>query len=744
MKTSAHSIGVTCTFPWNCDQTAQGFTDAVPTEYSESHADIQRVTQELTLAHRQGRIINFTLCTTLGLMSLYIGNLSVRTRRDELERVFSRFGRCKVDLKRDGYGFVVYDIPPNAEKALRALQGRNICGEPLTLTWSNKQPKPFQRFAGGARTYDSQHERNSDTVGYARRRLSSNGWRNYRMGNDIRAKSIDMHHEERGYHQEDFDVGQEKDYRGDYHDDCRGIIPNLEDNGRWGESIHDPSSENGNENAMKFDRYEPYHGYDRKYENENHQIGYSGGSTAGNSQEDMGRAHVNEETSNYPDDSGYRCYKCGESGHRMRNCPKKHASQGKLNSLDGGQGDKVDKKHRVEDEFKKFGSNSYAKLQSSGDTLPMRQQRNEQRLSGSRHYRELLKNELSPVAKETDGHRRKDYGRMKRIRKETEAPKRPSTKKAKRSISSSLRSDRLASHSRSISSSSKSMHRSSSRSRSRAVSSTAQSLSSKSRYSRSGSPNSRKSSSPTSLSVSLNPSLASSPNKVQLNSKGPSIDATAPRSSDHLSAQGQQIESDFDLNHKSKDTNIAVNGNDALYTKVVDDLKKDHYAPDNNNQNLVLFDQSNEVTDLTKPLTDNGTSAAGSSAEIVRETESFQPSGTLMMEDMPVDIKKSALETHSSCQSAHSTTLSSEEMCMVLKHYGLELPNDDEKNLTADAFFGSARMWPWHIIYYRRLKKGPTSTENYARRIAQNKEFGIVDKYIRSSSGWGELSLEEV
>ncbi|CAI9780240.1 unnamed protein product [Fraxinus pennsylvanica] len=42
-------------------------------------------------------------------------------------------------------------------------------------------------------------------------------------------------------------------------------------------------------------------------------------------------------------------------------------------------------------------------------------------------------------------------------------------------------------------------------------------------------------------------------------------------------------------------------------------------------------------------------------------------------------------------------------------------------------------------LAHRRLKKGAISAENYARRMAQNKEFCIVDNYIRGSSGWEEL-----
>lgn len=85
---------------------------------------------------------------------------------------------------------------------------------------------------------------------------------------------------------------------------------------------------------------------------------------------------------------------------------------------------------------------------------------------------------------------------------------------------------------------------------------------------------------------------------------------------------------------------------------------------------------------------------------------------------------------------SHSVRVSSEEICMVLKHYGLQYPKETKKDLPMEIYFGSARSWPWEIIYYRRLKKGPISAENYARRISQNEDFGIVDKYIRSTSGW--------
>ncbi|KAF7804254.1 serine/arginine-rich splicing factor 4-like [Senna tora] len=618
-------------------------------------------------------------------MSLYIGNLSERTRRDELEHVFRRFGHCNVQLKREGYGFVVYDFPPDADTALRALQGRNICGEPLTLTWSNKQPKSFQRFAGGGRNYEMQRGRKPNL----------NEWRNYKIDTDVRNKSIGIPSEERGYRPDDLKdyAGEQTDYRGDFPDDGGGVLPNPEDNGRWGEPIHDPSIDNGNESAVDFDQYEPYHGYERKHENDNHQIDYSGSSPAENPPKNLGRVKIGDKTSNHPNDPAYRltCYRCGDSGHKMRNCPKENSFQRKYKRLDDGQDGKINRKHRAAVELNKFGSGSSVKLQSSGDTSLMRHQRNER-------------------GKETEQAQRNNYEGKKRSKREIESPKKSSVKKARRSVTSSLPSDHTASHVHSISQSSKSMQKPHSHSRSRSVSSSA----------RSSSPNLR------SLSVSLGQSLLSSPNKVHLNSKGSTFNAIAPESLDHLVAGGQQIDRNLELDKdKSKDTIIAVNGNAALYTNLVDGVGKDQYVQDNN-ENDVLFSTSDKLANLTKSLPNSRALAAGNlSSEMMKETENVRHSGSLVMDNIPP---------------VHLATMSSEEMCMVFKHYGLELPKDDEQNLTVDAFFGSARLWPWHIIYYRRLKKGPISTENYARRVAQNQEFGIVDKYIRSSSGWGEMN----
>lgn len=106
-----------------------------------------------------------------------------------------------------------------------------------------------------------------------------------------------------------------------------------------------------------------------------------------------------------------------------------------------------------------------------------------------------------------------------------------------------------------------------------------------------------------------------------------------------------------------------------------------------------------------------------------------------LQEDAGPKLNKEVLPR---CEASCSTSISTQEMLLALKHYGLATPQAGESGISVEAYFGAARMWPWQIIYYRRLKKGPISTENYARRLEQNREFGIVDKYIRSSSGWEE------
>lgn len=206
-------------------------------------------------------------------MSLYIGNLSPHIHQDELEHVFREFGSCRVQ-KKDGYGFAVYDFPPNADKALRALRGRKICGKSLSLSWSNKQPnKPFQKFTTGNnhRAYDSHHgrTRNFTTGENVSRSIGMFNRTANKVKFQERKTLFDVVSEEKLYNwkrrksstnrgQID-DVKQDLPLEGETVNDHE---PNLTDDGRWGEEFH-----GSGENGIEFERYEPSQGYfDRNYQ----------------------------------------------------------------------------------------------------------------------------------------------------------------------------------------------------------------------------------------------------------------------------------------------------------------------------------------------------------------------------------------------------------------------------------------------------------------------------------------------
>lgn len=673
-------------------------------------------------------------------MSLYIGKLSARTRKDELQRIFRKYGQCDVRLK-DGYGFVVYDYPPDAENALSALHGRNICGQQLNITWSNKQPRNFQP-ARGDRSYESRGRDSSN-------RKRSNDWRDHRSGFEQPdsdggrlTSDQEMLDEGRDYHPEDM-IGN--DYNGEEHRDLREHLPRdagdvvtkIADNGRWGEQVDDHLNDH---DGMPFDHYEPYHGYDRRDKDGIRWRGNSGGSALGSSQE-VGRDRDGETVLKRPIDPKFQqnCYSCGALGHKMRDCPMKYSSRGKFIRFDHSQDDDINKS-RGGGKLERFGSKSQGNTRSSRPSKL--RQSTDGWTSNSGKLQVSMKNGNSL---ETDTAQENEHAAKKRSKRETRSPKRHSAKKSKRLASPSFHSEYNASRSYSASKSSKSLTRSISLSRSRSVSaehsmSSILRSSSKSRYPKSRSSKSRsRSSPPTSLSLSVSLGRpASSPSKAQVNRKE-SVDKDAtPESKDVQGQQVQEIGGHSDAEN-TKLVNQMANtsgGNAESVSKVQDDTGK--------NQNLqrdenILSRSSLEATALGISLPEIDAVGTGPSPpEVSRETLNQTNSDALATGQMVKPTAMPDSETPKTCHE-HKTSISLEEMRMALKHYGVELAEESEKHTSLESLFGSARMWPWESIYYRRVKRGPILVENYARRVAQNQEFGIVDKYIRSSSGWGEI-----
>ncbi|KAJ3182929.1 hypothetical protein HDU85_002532 [Gaertneriomyces sp. JEL0708] len=70
---------------------------------------------------------------------LYIGHISHRTHRRDLEDLFLKYGRVlRVDIKAPGYGFVTFEDVRDAEDAVRAVNGYNLHGERLLVEFARK------------------------------------------------------------------------------------------------------------------------------------------------------------------------------------------------------------------------------------------------------------------------------------------------------------------------------------------------------------------------------------------------------------------------------------------------------------------------------------------------------------------------------------------------------------------------------------------------------------------------------
>lgn len=709
-------------------------------------------------------------------MSLHLGNLSSRTRRDELERVFRRFGRCNVQLK-DGFGFVIYELPTNADRALRALRGKSICGEPITLSWSNRQPRPFHRFSRGNRSNDMQRGRNPvRREDYVNRKLDPKSQQDYQIGlkhadnGGGRPKSADMVDDATSYHQENI-----KEHIGEKHDDFREDLPNegdndqthLMDNDRWGERVGVPANEIGVEGGLEFDRYEPYHDDERRDEGGKHQVTHSGSSpTSRKFQDKIAREQMDEGALNRLDvpRSHQTCYICGELGHKMHSCPQKTASRRKkFSRFDRRHGDDINFRYNGESDMKKLRSNSQGGLHLSSDAVLTRRHKGEGKVSRSRKHKRLVRGENSQAMEETHGGTwRKDYLEKKRSRREDGTPERHA-KKARVPVSSSIHSDYTASRSLSHSESSKFVSKSGSHSKSRSVSSRSRSPSSRSRSGPTSSSSYKsmarsrsRSSSPTSLSlsVSLGRPLASSPNKIQMNQKGSLVDAMCLDSKEVLMEPVELVEGDA-RSDNSKLENMALleeNNSAIVPFEVEQDTEKDHPPGGDGIKKILVSKVPSEMENSSTPLLGKGDATVKSLSPLALERikgQTLAPtkrpdSEALTRDHLSAPMKKPDSQFFARSCTANPTSISSEELHMVMQHYDLDCPVGNERDLPIEAYFGTARLWPWQIIYYRRLRKGPISTENYARRIAQNQEFGVVDKYIRSSSGWGELGHENV
>ncbi|VDP08641.1 unnamed protein product [Soboliphyme baturini] len=60
---------------------------------------------------------------------VYIGRLPYKARERDVEEFFKGYGRIREILLKNGFGFVEFDDPRDADDAVYNLNGRELCGE---------------------------------------------------------------------------------------------------------------------------------------------------------------------------------------------------------------------------------------------------------------------------------------------------------------------------------------------------------------------------------------------------------------------------------------------------------------------------------------------------------------------------------------------------------------------------------------------------------------------------------------
>lgn len=655
-------------------------------------------------------------------MSLYVGHVPPHVRRDDIERVFQRFGRCKVQLK-SGYGFVVYDAISNAERALRMMRGKIICGEQLSLGWSNRQPKPLERADRSIRTVEPYSRRQfkefHDGIGPGPGRAQ--GQRDFETGSS-HARAFD-HSGNRSDYASDREAGNIGNNIDDI-EEGKGFSSkeglaneiNLVENDRWGEPVIEPLTGHDAENHHDFDRYEPYHGLDRSYEDKN-QIDSSFSSPEhAIPHEKVQREHSIEKTDMrlIKQKTQRVCYCCGVIGHIARECPEGDVKRERFGKYKHKR-EEVNSRNSTEGRLKRPRYNSLGRPVGAKDPSMLEKHGRDREKSQLPIAKKLVSDdERSPESKEKRWNKHGVESRIKKERKDNHGTTKKAHKKRRkrRSDTSPLSSDSSTDSSRldsqSVRSISDASQRSSSRSRSAAPES-ANSLSRSASKSSDAKPVSSTKSPPRSR-VGRSPNLS-----ISLNQDSP------------FSMKSEPVDIPPEISPNNKF--------DCVVNAEKSELKGSFLT--SKDENALAFTDVDGKTYGHHPTPD------GVAAESFEQKEWNPSIGILKDAASPGKLSENNLQGSSTrelnnCMTIPSSRVTAQELFLALRHYGPATPDEDESGISTEKYFGAARLWPWEFIYFRRVKKGAISTENYARRLEQNREFGIVDKYIRSSSGWGE------
>ncbi|XP_059070011.1 uncharacterized protein LOC131074623 [Cryptomeria japonica] len=757
-------------------------------------------------------------------MSLFVGNISSHVHHSELERVFRRFGRSKLELK-DGYGFVVYDAVRDAEKALRALKGRIICGEHLSITWSRKQ-RPLRRVSG--------------------KEFQRSGYVNkfYRKEKDIKGKSFEEWEEntkdiqkhageEEAINNESFlckdgrDDGVENDIFGGKRkhqnlkeallDDRCAVEPIPLENDRWGEPLSGASNEYDMvEEATNLQNYDPYS--DNRNEgdvrgSEKCQKLKSTDSYAANSSPERVSKHCSKDEIQMEyrgfGRSSERCFKCRRAGHVMCDCRSKTAlsRRAKFKSVNPKQ--KTERNFRGNDfmRFKGPRQTNWSRRDFSRDNMLQRKDFGSDRIMGhgSRRFhhkterfsgnRQKHSRHLSDYRKEDQTIKKTGKGDNKlrtdsisqptgvrdksqssflhsESRHETRSNSSISCSQSSFSKSYSSKSD---SHLASSPHSHSPLSHSDSRSlRSHSVSSKARSQSISDRsMSRKPIVKSRSpSATMQSLSVSLSPCIRKSSIPTQVghvlsgsfdaSNAMQSLKNALPFDSHSALSEKTREKSTANANLEGDHLRLAVKIDNDLRVRIVQDEEKEQQGTNTKDTWILNPSESGGKRETAfiyreKSHSDETTDKHNISEGGIMKNEKSK-SSVLEIVELPADTTTEPVVDNS--RTVHEKGINDPMLSKVnvkdvahislqeaklIINYSKKLPIEEtEHGSSVESYFGAARLWPLELIHYRRLKRGAISTENYARRMAQNEMFGIVDKYVRSSSGWWESESHEI
>ncbi|KAM3717244.1 Serine/arginine-rich splicing factor [Dirofilaria immitis] len=94
--------------------------------------------------------VNSRLLEKMSNMSarVYVGRLSYRASERDIEHFFRGYGRIRDIVLKNGFGFVEFDDPRDADDAVYELNGKELCGERVILEFSRRGPRSRMGFGG--------------------------------------------------------------------------------------------------------------------------------------------------------------------------------------------------------------------------------------------------------------------------------------------------------------------------------------------------------------------------------------------------------------------------------------------------------------------------------------------------------------------------------------------------------------------------------------------------------------------